>query len=80
LKDAPQSMTSNDRIAEMGESLSDLGRNAKAQMRRTESFTRERPKTALGVAFIVGLATGGLVVAAWSLSNQRSRRLDEFDE
>jgi hypothetical protein len=70
--DRPETLMWEDKFAEMRESVQGIGKNVKSKVEKMESVTREHPKTALGMAFLTGVAMGGLVIAAFSLSMRRT--------
>ncbi len=48
--------------------ISELTKMVQDQARKAEDFTKESPSKALGMAFIGGLALGGVIVLALSKS------------
>jgi len=55
--------TSIEELKERVDKLGEVVENCKCQV---EDFTKEKPLVALGVAFLVGIATGAIVAAAVS--------------
>jgi hypothetical protein len=69
--EAPEIQMLEDKFAEMRETFQDLGKNVRSKVAKVETVTREHPKTALGMAFMIGVGIGGLAIAVFSLSMQR---------
>ena len=55
-------------IDEAHRKISELTKMVHDQARKAEGFTKESPGRALGMAFIGGLALGGVIVLALSIS------------
>jgi len=55
-------------IDEVHRKISELTNMVQDQARKAEDFSRESPGRALGMAFVGGLALGGVVVLALSRS------------